>query len=148
MKKLFYVFLLVLFNSCVERTGYYETGEKEIIGNLTNNKSWERDYHAKLENGDEMDIHEIWTFKDNAKGSYRSTTTYTDGKVHNNLTYFQWSFTTPDFSVIYMDYGLYWEIDELTPNTLHIYETYNDPVTVHGQPYRDYQKFQATLHSK
>lgn len=148
MKTLFYVFLLILLNSCVEKTGYYEAGQKEIIDNLTNNKSWERNYHAKLDNGDEMDVHESWTFKDNASGSYKSITTYEDGRVHNNQTYFNWSFTTPDFSVIYMDYGLYWEIKKLTIKEMHIYETYDDPVTIPGQSYRDYQEFQAVSHSK
>lgn len=144
----FFVFVLILFAGCVEKTGYYEPGEKAIIDNLTNNKNWERDYHAKLDNGDEMDVHESWTFNDNASGSYKSVTTYKDGRVKNNRTNFQWSFTTSDFSVIYMDYGLFWEIKELTTKKLHIYETYNDPVTVPGQDYRDYQEFEAVFHSK
>lgn len=54
-------------------------------------------------------------------------------------------FSTPDFSVIYMDYELFWEIEELTSDKLRIYETYKDPVTVPGQSYRDYQQYEAVV---
>ncbi|MEQ2602849.1 hypothetical protein AAA288_22985, partial [Phocaeicola vulgatus] len=50
--------LLMIVVSCVEKNGYYEPAEQTIIDNLTKNKSWERSYHAKLDNGEELDIQE------------------------------------------------------------------------------------------
>ena len=78
-------------------------------------------------------------------GSCKNITTYANGNVEENVTYFHWAFSTPDFSVIYMDYELFWEIEELTSDKLRIYETYKDPVTVPGQSYRDYQQYEAVV---
>ncbi len=143
------IFLFALFFTmlvgCAERNGYYEPGEQTIIDNLTKNKSWEREYHAKLDNGEEFDVQEIWTFKEDGSGSCKNRTMYEDGRSEENITYFHWAFSTPNFSVIYMDYELFWEIKELTSDKLHVYETYNDPVTVPGQTYRDYQEYKAVL---
>lgn len=135
--------LLIVLTGCVEKTGYYDSGEQRIIDNLTKNKSWEREYHTKLDNGEEFDVHEIWIFKDNGSGSFKNITTYENGKSNEVINYFRWSFTIPNFGVIYMDYGLFWEINLLTPSELHVYETYYDPITVPGQEYRDYQEYSA-----
>lgn len=135
--------ILVLFVSCAEKTGYYEPNEQKIIDNLTKNKSWERDYHAELDNGEKFDVHERWIFKDNGTGSCQNITLYENGESKEMTTYFHWAFSTPNFSVIYMDYELYWEIEELTTYKLRIYETYRDPILVTGQTYRDYQEFKA-----
>lgn len=137
--------LLMIAVSCVEKNGYYEPAEQTIIDNLTKNKSWERSYHAKLDNGEELDIQERWIFNSNGNGSCKNITTYANGNVEENVTYFHWAFSTPDFSVIYMDYELFWEIEELTSDKLRIYETYKDPVTVPGQSYRDYQQYEAVV---
>lgn len=137
------ILLLAFFTSCVEKTGYYEPGEQKIIDNLTKNKSWEREYQPTLNNVEKHNIHEIWIFKDNGSGSYKVITTFENGKTKENITYFKWGFTIPNFSVIYMDYGLFWEIKELTPIKLRIYETYKDPITVPGQMYRDYREYDA-----
>lgn len=132
-----------LLAGCMEENGYYEPAEQAIIDNLTKSKGWERYYHTKLDNGEEFDVHEIWIFKDNGSGSCKHVTTYKNGESKENITYFHWAFLTPDFSVIYMDYELFWEIEELTSNKLNIYETYKDPVTVPGQTYRDYQQYES-----
>lgn len=143
-KRLLFLFMLsIAFASCMEKTGHYDPGQQKVINDLTG-KYWERDYHAKLDNGEELDIHEAWMFKDNGNGSCRNVTTYESGHSEETTTYFHWSFTTPNFNVIYMDYDLFWEIKELTPTTLHVYETYKDPVTIPGQTYRDYQEYQST----
>lgn len=136
---LFFIMLI----SCVERNGYYEPGQKAIIENLTFNKRWERSYHAKLDNGKEFDVHEFWIFNDNASGSYKTITTYDNGEKEEIVTYFRWTFTTPNFSVIYMDYGLYWEIKKLTKEDLFVYETHRDPITVPSQQYRDYREYHS-----
>lgn len=64
--------LLMIVVSCVEKNGYYEPAEQTIIDNLTKNKSWERSYHAKLDNGEELDIQERWIFNSNGNGSCKN----------------------------------------------------------------------------
>lgn len=132
----------VMLAGCVEKNGYYEPAEQAIIDNLTN-KSWERYYHAKLDNGEEFDIHEIWKFNNDTSGSHKTITTYDNGEKEEIITYFHWAFTIPNFSIIYIDYGLYWEIEKLTKEDFYVYETYRDPLTVPGQQYRDYREYHA-----
>lgn len=74
------------------KNGYYEPAEQTIIDNLTKNKSWERSYHAKLDNGEELDIQERWIFNSNGNGSCKNITTYANGNVEENVTYFHWAF--------------------------------------------------------
>ena len=64
-----------------------------------------------------------------------------NGKVEENILYFHWSFTTPNFKYIYLDLECYWEISKLTATQLCIYETWDDPLVVTGQHYRDYQEY-------
>lgn len=138
---LFIHFIITLFvlTSCVEKVGYYEGGQKSVIEKLTN-KEWHRDHHAVLDNGEEFDVHEIWRFSDKGNGSYKSITTYEDGDTAEKTTYFHWSFTTPDFSIIYMDYPRYWSIERLDDSRLCVYQTYDDPLTVLDQE-RQYKEY-------
>lgn len=68
---------------------------------------------------------------------------YENGEEKEIITYFNWAFTTPNFAIIYMDYGLYWEIEKLTKSELFVYETHRDPITVPGQQYRDYREYHS-----
>lgn len=140
MKTIYYIVILIFLSSCVEKTGYYDYNQKTTLSNLTESK-WERKYHDKLDNGTEMDIHEIYSFSENGSGSFQSTTTYIDGKIENNTSYFHWSFITPDFKYIYIDYPLFWKIKELTDKKLSIIETYRDPINEPNQSYRDFQEY-------
>lgn len=143
MKKVFYVLVLVFASiSCVEKTGYYELNQREIIDNLVNS-NWTRSYYAKLDNGEEFDVEEIWAFKEDGSGYCKNRTIYKDKGTDEKITYFHWAFTTPNFDIIYLDYGLFWEIDKLTSDKLCIFETYKDPLVVLGQTYRDYQEFES-----
>lgn len=141
MPKNIFTFLLglLILSSCIEKVGYYDAGQESIIEKLTD-KKWERDHHAKLDNGEEFDVHEICFFSKNGNGSYKSITTYKTGEEKEKITYFKWTFTTPDFSVIYMDYPRYWTIDKLNENKLCIYQTYEDPISISGQErfYKEY----------
>lgn len=137
-----FALLLLILTGCAEKTGYVEPGQQVIIDNLTD-KKWERDYHAKLDNGEEFDVHEIWVFEDTGKGSFKTITTYNNEKKEEIITYFNWAFTTPNYDIIYMDYGLYWEIKKLTKKDFFVYETYRDPITVPGQTYRNYKEYHS-----
>ncbi|WP_373104247.1 4-hydroxy-3-methylbut-2-enyl diphosphate reductase [Phocaeicola plebeius] len=135
-----FITLLVLLSSCIEKEGYYGESGNTIIENLTE-KEWNRKYHSKLDNGTEIDMDETYIFKKNGQGTYKEIATYKNGKVENRTSYFHWSFTTPNFKYIYLDLDCFWEIQELTPTKLHIYETWEDPITVPNQTYRDYQEY-------
>ena len=133
-------FFLLLLQSCDGKVGYYDYGQEKTISLLTGSR-WERKYHAKLDNGTEMDIHDIYTFSKDGRGTYQTKTIYKDGKIENNTSYFRWSFTTPNFKFIYMDYPLFWEIRRLTNTNLSIIETYRDPITEPNQHYREFQEY-------
>jgi hypothetical protein len=135
--------ILSFLSGCIEKSGYYDDGQQKVIDDLTKNKGWERTYHMTSHDGRECDIYELWTFKDDASGSRKSVRNYDDGETEENTIYFRWSFTIPNFSIVYMDNGLYWEIEKLTPDQLHIYETYDDPLTVPGQDYREYREYKS-----
>lgn len=132
-----FILLTLFLVSCVEKKGYYDPGQNRIIDALTE-KSWESEY-----NSDEFNESSIWVFHKNGKGSWKRITTYQNGEKEEKVTYFNWTFTLPNFKVIYMDYPLYWTIEKLTSNELNIYETLYDPVTVPGQSYRKYKEFIA-----
>lgn len=140
MRAIVYLILIlsttVVLSGCIKKSGYYDAGQKKRIEQLTN-KKWERDYRSTYYG---YDVHEIWRFGDNGKGSWRTIRTYTDGGIRDTTTYFSWAFTTPQFNVIYMDYPRYWLIDKIDANKLCIYLTYEDPVSVSGQE-RIYQEY-------
>lgn len=123
-------------SGCIEKSGYYDVGQKKKIEQLTG-KKWERDYRMTY-NG--YDVHETWVFNDNGKGSWRTIESYADGGKRDTTTYFSWAFTTPQFNVIYMNYPRYWLIDRIDDNKLCVYQTYEDPVSVSGQE-RLYMEF-------
>lgn len=135
--------MLFLLVGCVEKTGYYDAGQQQVIDNLTKNKGWERTHHMTSYDGRECDVYELWIFKSDATGSRKFVWTYEDGEENENMSYFRWAFTIPNFSIIYMDSGLYWDIEKLTSDQLHVYETYDDPITVPGQEYREYKEYES-----
>lgn len=55
--------ILSLLTGCVEKSGYYDDGQQEIIDNLTKNKGWERSYHMTSYDGRECDVYELWVSK-------------------------------------------------------------------------------------
>ena len=61
--------ILSLLTGCVEKSGYYDDGQQEIIDNLTKNEGWERSYHMTSYDGRECDVYELWVFKSDATGS-------------------------------------------------------------------------------
>lgn len=134
------LFLLTLYG-CIEKEGYYGEVGNEVISNLTN-KEWNRKYHSVWADGTEVDPDVTYIFKDNGSGSYKEIATFKSGKVEEVTSYFHWSFTTPNFKYIYLDFECFWEIEKLTSNKLSIYETWNDPLTNPGQTYRDFQEYQ------
>lgn len=141
LKLFVFALSLMLVTSCAEKTGYYNPGEESIVTNLVSN-SWERIYQDNL-NGQKYTTHESFVFKNDGSGHEKSVTTYDNGKTEENIAYFHWAFTTPNYAVIYIDSRGYWEIKKLTSKQLHVYETYKDPTVEISQSYKDYREYEA-----
>lgn len=128
--QLFIIILACVFlASCEERTGYYDTNQKEII-NLLTGVEWKQTYeHMTGFEPTEFD-EEGWVYKFNANGtgSYKWTN-WSDGTINGDPIYFRWTFTTDNFSVIYIDKSeRFWLIDKLTPSELSVTSAMQDPV--------------------
>ena len=119
----------VLLASCEERTGYYDTDQKEII-NLLTGVEWKQTYeHTPNFEPNEFQK-EGWVYKFNANGtgSYKWVK-WEDGSISGEPVYFRWTFTNDNFAVIYIDKSeRFWLIDKLTAKDLWVYNSYQDPV--------------------
>lgn len=123
------ILVSVFLASCEERTGYYDTDQKEIISLLTG-VEWKQTYeHMPSFEPTEYD-EEGWVYKFNANGtgSYKWVN-WNDGTTNGEPVYFRWTFTTENFSVIYIDKSeRFWLIDRLTPSELTVTSAMQDPV--------------------
>lgn len=123
------ILVSVFLASCEERTGYYDTDQKEIISLLTG-AEWKQTYeHVSGFEPTECD-EEGWVYKFNANGSgsYKWVN-WNDGTKNSEPIYFRWTFTTDNFSVIYIDKSeRFWLIDRLTPTELMVTSAMQDPV--------------------
>lgn len=146
MKKYLLLFISIVFTlfGCVEKEGDYGATGNAIITNLTN-KEWNRQFHSILSDGTELDMNVTYFFEDNGHGTYKEIASYKNGKKEERISYFHWTFTTPNFQYIYLDLNCYWEIAHLSTKQLSIYETWEDPLTNPGQTYRDYQEYHSLI---
>ncbi len=119
----------VFLASCEERTGYYDTDQREII-NLLTGVEWNQTYeHTPNFEPNEFQK-EGWVYKFNANGtgSYKWVK-WEDGSISGEPIYFRWTFTTDNFTVIYIDKTeQFWLIDKLTPSELSVISAFQDPV--------------------
>lgn len=119
----------VFLASCEERTGYYDTDQKEII-NLLTGVEWKQTYEHTTNFEPNEFQKEGWVYKFNANGtgSYKWVK-WEDGSINGEPVYFRWTFTTDNFAVIYIDKSeRFWLIDKLTAKDLWVYNSYQDPV--------------------
>lgn len=132
MKYLNYLILtLVAFVlvSCEERTGYYDSDQKEIIAKLTA-KEWRLVYEHNPNFEPNIFQEEGWIYKfnTNGTGSYKWVK-WEDGSICGEPVYFRWTFTTDNFAVIYIDKSeRFWLIDRLTSSELWVTSAMQDPV--------------------
>lgn len=132
MKYLNYIILtLVAFVliSCEERTGYYDSDQQEIIAKLTA-KEWRLVYEHNPNFEPNIFQEEGWVYEFNANGtgSYKWVK-WEDGSINGEPVYFRWTFTTDNFSVIYIDKSeRFWLIDRLTSSELWVASAMQDPV--------------------
>lgn len=119
----------VLLASCEERTGYYDTDQKEII-NLLTGVEWKQTYEYRPNFEPTEYKEEGWVYKFNANGTGSSKwENWSDGTMNGEPTYFRWTFTTDNFSVIYIDKSeRFLLIDKLTSSDLWVTSAMQDPV--------------------
>ena len=137
--------LLLLFMSCDGRTGYYDSEQQEIINTLTA-REWKLIYqHVPNFEPESFDKGgSIYKFDSDGKGSTKFLTDTGELDEEFPVSYFQWTFTTDNFSVIYLGGKLekFWLIDKLTRDELWVYTAGQDPV-LHPNTLKTYCKFKA-----
>ena len=123
------ILVFVFLASCDERTGYYDTDQKEIISLITG-VEWKQTYE-NMPNFEPTEYNEegwVYQFNANGTGSYKWMN-WKDGTINGETVYFRWTFTTDNFSVIYIDKSeRFWLIDRLTPSELTVTSAMQDPV--------------------
>ncbi|MBD5355542.1 MAG: hypothetical protein HDR88_00830 [Bacteroides sp.] len=135
----------ILFVSCDGRTGYLDEGQLSTIS-LLSDSEWLMSYYNPGY-GDEYEFDDdtrIYKFEKTGKG-WIASGSFSDASQKEEVSYFQWTFTTENFSVIYLAGHVvegYWLIEKLTPNELWVQEAAQDPVIYPNQDKR-YYKFKA-----
>ena len=123
------ILVFVFLASCDERTGYYDTDQKEIISLITG-VEWKQTYE-NMPNFEPTEYNEegwVYQFNANGTGSYKWMN-WKDGTINGETVYFRWTFTTDNFSVIYIDkLECFWLIDKLTSSELTVKRAMQDPV--------------------
>ena len=124
-----FILVFVFLASCEERTGYYDTDQKEIISLITG-VEWKQTYEhmPDFETTEYNEEGWVYHFNANGTGSYKWMD-WKDGTINGETVYFRWTFTTENFSVIYIDkLECFWLIDKLTPSELTVKRAMQDPV--------------------
>ena len=131
---------MALLSCCVEKQGYYDSGEESIIA-LICDITWTGE---KKEYEDGSSWESIWNF--DKDGTYTRTNVEIDkdGNKKEGEIRGRWSFATPNFSTLYFGGSHYWDIKELDKTIFSFYDRtgeLNDPTTskeyVEFYPYND-----------
>ena len=125
--------LLMILSSCEGRTGYLDEGQQNSVAMLTD-VEWLVVY-VDYSVGNEQtfdDETNIYSFGRDTKG-WTATGSLKDPAVKKDVRYFQWTFTTENYSVI---------IEKLTPDELWVVITASDPVLYPNQ-YKTYYRLKA-----
>lgn len=126
MNKILHVSIVLLFlilnAGCVEKQGYYNHEEENVIALICDIK-W-----ASMEVTDENGSIRQGVYKFNKNGTYTRTNIETDkdGNKKETNIYGQWSFGDPSFSTIYFGGEHYWDIDKLTKDKFSFYDRSGD----------------------
>jgi len=137
--------LLMILSSCEGRTGYLDEGQQNTVAMLTD-VEWLVVY-VDYSIGNEQtfdDETNIYSFGKDTKG-WTATGSLKDPAVKKDVRYYQWTFTTENYSVIYMvgnSTDGYWLIEKLTPDELWVVITASDPVLYPNQ-YKTYYRLKA-----
>lgn len=132
----FFACMLVVLSSCDGRSGYLDEGQQTTVAMLTD-VEWLMSYadygYDNVETYD--DETRIYKFDRTGKGWFASGS-FKDISKKEDTSYYQWTFTTENFVVIYMtghSVEGYWLIEKLTPDELWVQWTQQDPVIYPNQ---------------
>lgn len=144
------VLLGILFVSCDGRTGYLDQGQLSTVSLLTDSEWLMSYYNPGYGNEYEFDDEtRIYRFEKTGKG-WVASGSFSDASKKEDISYFQWTFTTDNFSVLFITGHVvegYWLIEKLTSNELLVLEAPQDPVIYPNQDKRFY-RFKARKISK
>jgi len=137
--------LVMIMSSCEGRDGYLDDGRQNTVAMLTD-VDWLVVY-ADYGLGNEYtydDETNIYSFGMDTKG-WTAIGSLKDPSVKKDVRYFQWTFTTENYAVIYTAGNStdgYWLIQKLTPTEMWLQWTARDPVLVPNQT-TSFYKFKA-----
>lgn len=143
--KSFVLFILLILTSCEVRSRYDEFDQQKTVAMLTD-VEWLLVYadYGYGNNHTYDDETSIYSFGRDSKG-WIATGSLKDPSVKKDVRYFQWSFTTENYTVICTAGNAtdgYLLIQKLTPDEIHLQWTAKDPVLVPNQNTTFY-KFKA-----
>ena len=133
--------MLMTLSSCEGKSGYLDEGQQGTVAMLTDVEwlmVW-ADYGSLGEETYEAET-DIYRFERSGKGWFANGS-WLDRDKKDGIGYFQWTFTTENFSVICMAGYIegYWLIEKLTPNELWVTSAPQDPVLYPTQDSRRYR---------
>ena len=114
---------MVLLSCCVEKQGYYDSGEESIIA-LICDITWTG---GKKEYEDGSSWESIWNFYKDGTYTRANVEIDKDGNKKEGEIRGRWSFATPNFSTLYFGGSHYW--DPTTSKEYVEFYPYNDGKT-------------------
>lgn len=136
LKYLMAVCLFVAATSCEERTGYYDSDQKSILAKLTSVRWVSHGKGIDAAGKPSIDNYQIYNFETDGNGSFTYLSESNGEELERRTRYFQWTFTTENFAVIFMTEGYsdstFWLIEKLTDTQLWVKSAMQDPVLYPG----------------
>ncbi len=122
---------LLICLSC-ERSGYYNDDQRKRLDLLTATR-WTEQSTDSHDPENPIECRQSWSFDKKGKASVTYKWTDKNGNTtYNETQYYDWTFTTENFAVIYLysaTHGdLFWLIEKLTANELRVKAAVMDPV--------------------
>ncbi len=137
--------LLMMLTSCEGQIGYFDEGQQSTVAMLTD-VEWLIVYAEYWHENEQTFDNEtsIYSFGRDTKG-WTALGSLKDPSVKKDIRYFQWTFTTENYAVIYTAGNSnegYWLIQKLTPTEMWLQWSAKDPVLYPNQTTTFY-KFKA-----
>ncbi len=127
---LIFALITILVSSCDDRIGYYDGYQNDRIALLTGKKWFMYYQHRPPFQPEEFDSEgNVCSFSADGKGTFKVVDSEGEIIEGYKVQYFQWTFTTDTFSVLYLGGNMqqFWLIDKLTPSELWIHCGAQDP---------------------
>lgn len=128
---------LLISTSC-ERSGHYDADQQARLNLLTSVK-WAQYWTDTYDPDNPVYHYQFWNFDRKGKAVFTQIGTNADGEeILRETQYYDWTFTTENFAVIYLyntAYGQsFWLIEKLTATELRVKAANQDPVLYPSVP--------------